>query len=194
VPFTACGVIFAQRCARRQDVRDAEVYTREHSPRGDTLKEELYLPDILHSPDDFLLAFLFASTLALGACLWLVWSEMRSAARREQRRIGETESYLHQQLAALNEKLNGEMARQKSTAEQAERTLETSVRRRLDELQGLIESLRVLEARLQARVASPTSAAPQAADQSPAATAPTTAKEARGGLSVIGRPPKTGGA
>jgi uncharacterized protein HemX len=134
---------------------------------------------MLHSPDVFLLAFLFASTVALGACLWLVWGEMRGSARRDQRMLRETEDYLHQQIATLNEKLAGEMARQRNTAEQAERHLETSVRRRLDELQGLIESLRILEGKLQGRMA---------AEQPPGAVA----KEARGGLSVIARPPKTG--
>lgn len=136
--------------------------------------------NVLHSPDALLLVLVFASTLALAACLWVVWSEMRSTSRREQRMIRESESHLHQQLASLNEKLNAEMARQKSHADQVERQQETAVRRRLDELQALIESLRVLEARLQARV--------PAGPEAPVIAG----KEARGGLSVIARPPKTG--
>jgi hypothetical protein len=100
--------------------------------------------------------------------------------------LRDTESYLHQQLASLNEKMSGEMARHRRDAEQVEHNLETAVRRRLDELQALIESLRLLEAKLQPRVAPP--AAPAPAEQSPAAVA----KEVRGGLSVIARPPKPG--
>ena len=130
-----------------------------------------------------MLAFLFASSLALGACLWVVWSEMRRLARREERLLREAENYMHQQLASLNEKMTGELARQRRDAEQLAHTLETSVGRRLDELQALIESLRQLEAKLQARAA-----APPAGEQTPG---PVT-KEARGGLSVIGRPPKQG--
>ena len=143
------------------------------------------MPDFLHLPADLMLAFLFASTVALGACLWLVWHEMRRLARREQRMLRETETHLHQQLASLNEKLSGEMARQRRDAEQVQGTLETSVRRRLDELQALIESLRQLEARLQSRAAS----AP--AEQGTVAPG-SMAKEVRGGLSVIARPPKPG--
>lgn len=131
-----------------------------------------------------MLALLFASSVALGACLWLVWSEMRRLARREARMLRETESYLHQQLASLNEKMSGEMARQRRDAEQVERNLETAMRRRLDELQALIESLRALEAKLQSRAASPAAAPPGEP------SAGTVAKEVRGGLSVIGRPPK----
>jgi uncharacterized protein HemX len=138
------------------------------------------LLDFLHSPDDFLIALMFASTLALGACLWLVWHEMHRLALREQRLLRETESHLHQQLATLNERLGSELARQRRDAEQVEQNLETSVRRRLDELQALIESLRLLEAKLQARIV----VAP--------AEPPPGAKEARGGLSVIARPPKQG--
>ena len=145
------------------------------------------MPDILRSPESFLLAFLFASTLALGACLWLVWNELRRAQRNEQRMLRETESHLHQQLASLNEKMAGEIARQRANAEQVERQLEASVRRRLDELQGLIESLRVLEARLQSRMSQP---ATPPAPAEPAAN--TVTKETRAGLSVIARPPKTG--
>lgn len=145
---------------------------------------EARVPDFLHSPSDLMLAFLFASSLALGACLWVVWSEMRRLARREERQLRETENYMHQQLASLNEKMTGELGRQRRDAEQLAHTLETSVRRRLDELQALIESLRQLEAKLQARAAAP----PPAGEQTPG---PVT-KEARGGLSVIGRPPKPG--
>jgi len=150
------------------------------------------LSDVLHSPNDLLLALLFASSLALGACLWLAWNEMRRLARRDQRMMRQTEEYVHQQLAVLNEKLSGEIARQRRETENLERTLETSTRRRLDELQGLIESLRILEARLQARLTSP------AADQTsgtiaPASAAPgTVAKETRAGFSVIARPAKPG--
>jgi uncharacterized protein HemX len=140
------------------------------------------LPDFLQSPANLMLATLLASSLALGVCLWVVWNEMRRLARREQRMLRDTENYLHQQLASLNEKLSGEMSRQRRDAEQAERNLETAVRRRLDELQALIESLRQLEAKLQSRV-----------ETAPAEQAPgTVTKEARGGLSVIGRPPKPG--
>ena len=145
--------------------------------------QETRVPDFLHSPSDLMLAFLFASSLALGACLWVVWGEMRRLARREERLLRETENYVHQQLASLNEKMTGELARQRRDAEQLAHTLETSVRRRLDELQALIESLRLLEAKLQARAA-----APPAAELTPNSTT----KEARGGLSVIGRPPKPG--
>jgi uncharacterized protein HemX len=140
------------------------------------------LPDFLHSPEDLLLALLFASTLALGACLWLVWSEMRRLARRERKMVRETENYMHQQLAALNEKLSGEMSRQRRETENVERNLEAAMRRRLDELQGLIESLRILESKLQARLVSPP------AEQPPG----TIAKETRAGFSVIARPPKPG--
>jgi uncharacterized protein HemX len=125
---------------------------------------------------------LLASTLALGACLWLVWYEMRRLARRERKMLRETENYVHQQLAALNEKLSGEMTRQRRDAESVERNLEAAMRRRLDELQGLIESLRILEARLQARLV------PPPAEQPPG----TVAKETLGGFSVIARPPKPG--
>ncbi|HKO03437.1 MAG TPA: hypothetical protein VJW51_01755 [Candidatus Acidoferrales bacterium] len=138
--------------------------------------------DVFYSPNDLLMALLFASTLALGACLWLVWMEMRRLSRRERKMLRETESYVHQQLAALNEKLSGEMIRQRRDTENMERSLEAAMRRRLDELQGLIESLRILEARLQARIATP----PE--DESSA----TVAKEARAGFSVIARPPKPG--
>ena len=145
------------------------------------------MADFLHSPEDFLLALLFASTLALGACLWLVWNEMRRLARRERQMLRETETYVHQQLATLNEKLSNELARQRRDAEQMEHSLEAAVRRRLDELRAVIESLRQLEAKLQARAA----AGP--AEQSPGAAAPgPVAKETRAGLSVIPRPPKTG--
>ena len=140
----------------------------------------------LQTPADLIMALLFASSLALGACLWLVWSEMRRFARREERMLRETESYVHQQIASLNEKMSGELARRKRDAEQLEHTLETSVRRRLDELQALIESLRLLEAKLQTRFAAPP--APAAAEQAPGSVV----KEARGGLSVIARPTKPG--
>ncbi len=140
------------------------------------------MPDILHAPNDLLLALLFASTLALGACLWLVWSEMRRLAQRERRMVRETENYVHQQLGALNEKLAGEMTRQRRETENVERNLEAAMRRRLDELQGLIESLRILEAKLQERLAAPP------AEQPPGAVA----KETRAGFSVIARPPKPG--
>ena len=140
------------------------------------------MPDFFHSPTELLLALLFASTLALGACLWLVWMEMRRLARRERKRLQETENYVHQQLVAFNEKLSGEMIRQRRDAENGERSLEAAMRRRLDELQGLIESLRILEARLQARIAMPAGEEPNA----------TLAKEARAGFSVIARPPKPG--
>jgi len=145
----------------------------------------MHLPDFLHSPADLMLALLFASSLALGACLWLVWHEMRRLARREERLLRETESYLHQQMASLNEKMSGEMSRHRHEAEQVERSLETAVRRRLDELSALIESLRLLEAKLQSRTVVPP---PAGAAEPPAGTV---AKEVRGGLSVIGRPPKS---
>ena len=145
----------------------------------------MHVTDFLRSPAELMLVMLFASSLALGACLWLVWHEMMRQVRRDRRMLRDTETYLHQQLAALNEKLSGEMARQRQEAEQVERSLETAVRRRLDELSALIESLRQLEAKLETRNAAPAAAAP--AD--PAAG--TVAKEVRGGLSVIGRPPKT---
>lgn len=140
------------------------------------------MPDFLISPSDLLLALLFASTLALGACLWLVWSELRQLSQRERRMVRETESYMHQQLGALNEKLGGEVTRQLRETENAERTLEAAMRRRLDELQGIIESLRILEAKLQARLGAPPG------EQSPSAVA----KETRAGFSVIARPPKPG--
>lgn len=133
-----------------------------------------------------MLTFLFASSLALGICLWVVWTEMRRLARREERMLRDTEHYLHQQLASLNEKMTGELSRQKRGAEQVQHTLETSVRRRLDELQAVIESLRLLEIKLQARLAA--QSMPAAPEQTPG----TVAKEARGGLSVIVRPPKPG--
>ena len=131
-----------------------------------------------------MLVLLFASSLALGACLWLVWHEMQRVARREERMLRDTETHLHQQVASLNEKLSGEMARQRHEAEQRERSLETAVRRRLDELSALIESLRQLEARLQSQATTPAAPAPT---EPPTGTL---AKEVRGGLSVIGRPPK----
>lgn len=140
------------------------------------------MPDFLHSPNDLLLALLFASTLGLGACLWLVWSEMRQLARRERRMVRETENYVHQQVGALNDKLAGELTRLRREAENTERTLEAAMRRRLDELQGLIESLRILEAKLQARLAA--TQAEQPSD--------VMAKETRAGFSVIARPPKPG--
>lgn len=141
--------------------------------------------DFLHSPSDLMVAMLFASSLALGTCLWVVWSEMRRLARREERMLRETENYVHQQLAALNEKMTGELARRRRDSEQVQHALETSVRRRLDELQALIESLRLLEGKLQAR-----SAATPPAPSEP--TPGSVAKETRGGLSVIARPPKPG--
>lgn len=145
------------------------------------------MPDLLHSSNDLLLALLFASTLALGACLWLVWSEMRQLVQRERRMVRETENFVHQQLGALNEKLGGEVTRQLRETENAERTLEAAMRRRLDELQGIIESLRILETKLQARLAAPP------AEQPPGVVAPgTVAKETRAGFSVIARPPKPG--
>ncbi|HUJ40307.1 MAG TPA: hypothetical protein VLW54_07160 [Candidatus Acidoferrales bacterium] len=144
------------------------------------------LLDFLHSPAELMLVLLFASSLALGACLWLVWHEMRRAVKREERLLREAETYLHQQIAGLNEKLAGEMARRRQEAEQVERSLETAVRRRLDELSALIESLRLLEAKLGTQAAPP-AAAPAAAEP----PAGTVAKEVRGGLSVIGRPPKS---
>jgi uncharacterized protein HemX len=137
----------------------------------------------LNSPEDFLLALLFASTLALGACLWLVWSELRLVTRRERNVQRESAEQIQAHLAALNEKLNGELARHRRDAEQVERNLESNVRRRLDELQALLESLRRIEAKLQARPAPNTSEPP----------ASPLAKEARAGFSVIARPPKTGG-
>lgn len=143
---------------------------------------EKRLPDFLHSPEDFLLALLFASTLALGACLWLVWNETQRLARRERQVFAETESRVHQQLATLNEKLSAELARQRRDAEQTEHSLQAAVRRRLDELQAVIESLRQLEAKLHARTPTEPSEPPPGA----------TAKETRAGLSVIPRPPKTG--
>jgi uncharacterized protein HemX len=149
---------------------------------GTQREGETRLLDFLHSPGDLLLALLFASSLALGACLWVVWSETQRRARRDQKMLRETESHLHQQLATLNEKLSGELARQRRDAEQTEHSLEAAVRRRLDELQALIESLRLLESKLQARMA------PRSAEQSPGAAA----KDARAGLSLIPRPPKTG--
>jgi len=142
------------------------------------------LLDFVYSPADLMLALLFASTVALGACLWLVWNEVRRVARRDERLLRDTESYLHQQIAGLNEKLTGEMSRQRRDAEQTERNLETAVRRRLDELAAVIESLRLLEARLESQTAPPATAPPA----EPATG--TVAKEVRGGLSVIGRPPK----
>jgi uncharacterized protein HemX len=147
------------------------------------------LPDFLHSPEDFLLALLFASTLALGACLWLVWNEMRRLARRERQMLRETETYVHQQLATLNEKLSNELARQRRDAEQMEHSLEAAVRRRLDELQAVIESLRLLEVKLQARAAAGPAEQPPLHSSEQAGAA---AKETRAGLSVIPRPPKTG--
>lgn len=149
---------------------------------------ETRLLQYLNSPIDLMVALLFASSLALGACLWLVWSEMRHLSRRDERLLRETETYVHQQIASLNEKLTGEMARQRRDAEQMEHTLETSVRRRLDELQALIESLRQLEAKLQGRLA----AAPSSAEQAPGSAPGSIAKEVRGGLSVIARPTKPG--
>ena len=136
----------------------------------------------LNSPEDFLLALLFASTLALGACLWLVWHELRSLVRREQHAQREAAAQLQPHLAAMNERLAGELARHRREAEQLERNLEATVRRRLEELHGLLESLRDIEAKLQARLAPPAAEAP----------AGTVAKEARGGFSVIARPTKTG--
>jgi len=125
---------------------------------------------------------LFASTLALGACLWLVWHELRRLARREQHGQREAAEQLQPHLAAMNERLGGELARHRRDAEQLERNLEASVRRRLEELQSLLESLRAIEAKLQARLAPPAAEAPPG----------TVAKEARGGFSVIARPPKAG--
>ena len=139
--------------------------------------------NFLHSPEDFLLALLFASTLALGACLWLVWSELRRITRDERKSKRDAADQIHTQFAALNEKLTGELARFRREAEQTERNLEASVRHRLEELQALLESLRAIEAKLQARLATPTA--------EPSAGA--VAKEARGGFSVIARPPKSSG-
>lgn len=96
--------------------------------------------------------------------------------------VRETEDYVHQQLGALNDKLAGELTRLRREAENTERTLEAAMRRRLDELQGLIESLRILEAKLQARLAA--TQAEQPSD--------VMAKETRAGFSVIARPPKPG--
>lgn len=140
------------------------------------------MPDILHSPSDLMLALLFASALALGVCLWLMRNEMRRLAQREERLRRETERYVHQQLASLSEKMSGDLTRRRREAEQAEHTLETLLRRRLDELEALIESLRLVAAKLQERSA----AAP--AEQSPDAAA----RESRGGLSVIARSAKAG--
>jgi len=141
------------------------------------------LLNVLHSPQDFLLALLFASTLALGACLWLVWHELRRATRPDPKSRRESgEDPVHSQIAALNEKWNQELARHRRETEQVERNLEASVRRRLEELQALLASLRTIEVKLQARLAPP-------AVEPPAGPV---AKEARGGLSVIARPPKAG--
>ncbi len=130
-----------------------------------------------------MLAVLSAGLLALGACLWLVWNKMRRLAWREERALRQTEKYVREQMASLSEKVGGELARQRREAEQAQQKLETSVRRRLDELQMLIEGLRMLEAKLQTRFAPP----------SPEKTSDSAAKEARGGLSVIARSAKAGG-
>jgi uncharacterized protein HemX len=140
------------------------------------------LLNFLHSPEDFLLALLFASTLALGACLWLVWNELRRLESREQKLQRESTEHIQSHLAALNEKLSGELAGHRRDAEQAERNLEAAVRGRLEELQALLESLRAIEVKLQARVG-PSAAEPAAG---------TVAKETRAGFSVIGRPPKAG--
>jgi hypothetical protein len=137
---------------------------------------------ILNSPQELLLPLLFASTLAFGACLWLVWTELRRVARSGEKSRREVAEQMQSHLAALNEKLSGELARHRREAEQMERNLEVAVRRRLDELQALLESLRAIEAKLQGRVAPPAAEAPPGA----------VAKEARGGFSVIARPPKTG--
>ena len=150
---------------------------RPRKPRGDRLL------NFVRSRDYFLLALLFASTLALGACLWLGGSELRQGARRAQKLQREAADDVHAQFAALNERLAGELARHRRDAEQVERNLEAAVRRRLEELQALLESLRAIEAKLHARIT------PAASD----ANAGTVAKEARGGFSVIARPPKTGG-
>ncbi len=141
------------------------------------------MPDFLHSPADLLLGLLSAGLLALSVCFWLVWSKMQRLARREERTLRQTEKYLHEQIASLSEKVNGELARQRREAEQAQHTLETSVRRRLDELQALIEGLRLLEAKLHTRFS------PPPAEQTPDSAA----REARGGLSVIARSAKAGG-
>ena len=141
------------------------------------------LQHILNSPEGFLLALLFASTLALGACLWLVWSELRRLAAREQKSRRESAEQIETRLAALKEKLDGEMARQRRETEQIERNLEAAVRRRLEELQALLESLRAIEAKLHGRVAPPAGEPPSS----------TVSKEARAGFSVIARPPKAGG-
>lgn len=137
----------------------------------------------LSSPQDFLLALLFASTLALGACLWLVWSELRRLAAREQKSRRESAEQIEARLAALKEKLDGEMTRHQRSAEQIEHNLEAAVRRRLEELQALLESLRAIEAKLHERVAPPAAEPPSVA----------VSKEARAGFSVIARPPKASG-
>ena len=142
------------------------------------------MPDILHSPSDLMLVVLLASTLALGVCLCAVWIQLRRLAQREERQQRETERYVHQQIAALHEKLTGEMAREKREAEKIQHTVETSVRRRLDELQALIESLRMLEAKLQTRFAAPRPGVEETPD--------TTGNAERPGLSVIARSAKSG--
>lgn len=139
--------------------------------------------EFLYSPSDLMPALLLASALALGVCLWLMRNEMRRLARREERLLRETERYVQQQLATLSEKMTGDLTRRRREAEQVEHALETSLRRRLDELQALIESLRIVAARLQERsVASPAEPASDPA-----------AKDERSGLSVITRSAKAGG-
>jgi uncharacterized protein HemX len=139
------------------------------------------LPNTFLSPEALLLAFLLASTLAVGACLWLVWMEVRRLAGREQRQRREQEEQLREQYTILNEKMSREMARQRREMEATQQALQSAMSKKLDELQELVDGLRDLGSELQNAASTP---AP------PPAEAPTMVAT-RSGFSVIARAANT---
>jgi predicted Holliday junction resolvase-like endonuclease len=139
--------------------------------------------------EHLLLALLFASTLATGACLWLVWTEVRRLAGREQNLRREMEEQLRRQTNTLKENLTAETARQGHEAEARKLKLEAAVRDKLDELQKLVDGLRAIGSALAILVPSP-GREPAAPASDAAATNTPVRKEARSGFGIISRESK----
>ncbi len=117
----------------------------------------------------------------MGACLWLVWMEVRRLTAREQRLRRETGEQIRQQFTTLKENLSRELARERREPEGSGQELGAAVQEKLEELQELVDSLRILEGELTSRAESP---APGSA--APASEAPVR-KEARLGFGIISR-------
>ncbi len=96
-----------------------------------------------------LVVVLLAVVVALGFCLALTWTQFLKLAASQKRLREQVKNQLGEQFLVLNDKLSAQTATFKRDAAGAEQKLESAFQRRLQELEALATSLRVIERKLQ---------------------------------------------